>query len=119
MSLWLGEQFATDLAHCFKHLNVRTVSANKLLGLSGQQQLGDVAEFHYSNKESNFHEKESLGLTFMSRFQHTPIHQNPSEIIRAICAIFCGGQYLLVMLYRFSCGQSPDCGNWAKIAFMY
>ncbi|CAK9023116.1 unnamed protein product [Durusdinium trenchii] len=37
VSLWLGEQFATDLAHCFKHLNVRTVSANKLLGLSGQQ----------------------------------------------------------------------------------
>ena len=39
VSLWLGEQFAADLALCFKHLNVKTVSANKLLGLDGQQLL--------------------------------------------------------------------------------
>lgn len=31
--MWLGEQMAADLALCFKHLVVKTVSSNKLLGL--------------------------------------------------------------------------------------
>ena len=36
MSLWLGEQFAADLAMMFKGLNVKTISSNKILGLMGQ-----------------------------------------------------------------------------------
>ncbi|XRB03994.1 glutamine amidotransferase type 2 domain-containing protein [Pycnococcus provasolii] len=36
VSLWMGEQFASDLTTCFKGLNVKTMSANKLLGLFGQ-----------------------------------------------------------------------------------
>ena len=36
VSLWLGEQFAADLSTCLTLLNVKCVSANKLLGLLGQ-----------------------------------------------------------------------------------
>eukprot|EP00435_Cladocopium_sp_Y103_P032393 s5_g8.t1 len=35
VSLWLGEQMAADLNLCFKHLVVKTISSNKLLGLDG------------------------------------------------------------------------------------
>lgn len=35
MSLWLGEQMAADFNLCFKHLVVKTISSNKLLGLDG------------------------------------------------------------------------------------
>jgi hypothetical protein len=36
VSLWLAEQFASDLANAFPRLDVRSVSANKILGLFGQ-----------------------------------------------------------------------------------
>ena len=36
VSLWLGEQFASDLHLLFPKLNIQTVSSNKLLGLQGQ-----------------------------------------------------------------------------------
>ena len=36
VSLWLAEQFAADLANAFPRLDVRSVSANKILGLFGQ-----------------------------------------------------------------------------------
>jgi len=36
VSLWLGEQFAADLSQVFPNLNIKTISANKLLGLFGQ-----------------------------------------------------------------------------------
>lgn len=35
VSLWLGEQMAADFNLCFKHLVVKTISSNKLLGLDG------------------------------------------------------------------------------------
>ena len=36
VSLWLAEQFAADLANAFPRLDVRSVSANNILGLFGQ-----------------------------------------------------------------------------------
>ena len=36
VSLWLGEQFAADLANVFKKLSVKCISSNKILGLLGQ-----------------------------------------------------------------------------------
>ena len=36
VSLWVGEQFASDLHLCFPSLKIVTVSANKLLGQLGQ-----------------------------------------------------------------------------------
>ena len=35
VSLWLAQQFAADMQSVFPHLNVRCVSTNKLLGISG------------------------------------------------------------------------------------
>ena len=35
-SLWLGEQFASDLQSAFPKLNIKAVSSNKILGLFGQ-----------------------------------------------------------------------------------
>ena len=37
VSLWLGEQFASDLHLAFPSLSIESVSANKLLGLLGQR----------------------------------------------------------------------------------
>ncbi|CAE7706632.1 unnamed protein product [Symbiodinium pilosum] len=37
VSLWAGEQFAADLRTCFQKLVVKTASANKILGMFGQQ----------------------------------------------------------------------------------
>lgn len=37
VSLWMSEQFATDLQKCFPKLFVKAVSSNKLLGLFGQE----------------------------------------------------------------------------------
>lgn len=37
VSLWLAEQFATDLQKAFPKLFIRTVSSNKILGLYGQE----------------------------------------------------------------------------------
>ena len=37
VSLWLGEQFASDLHLAFPSLAIEAVSANKLLGLLGQR----------------------------------------------------------------------------------
>lgn len=36
VSLWVGEQFAADVAQVFPSLAVKVISANKLLGLLGQ-----------------------------------------------------------------------------------
>lgn len=36
VSLWLAEQFASDLHMLFPKLNIKTMSSNKLLGLQGQ-----------------------------------------------------------------------------------
>ncbi|CAJ1406744.1 unnamed protein product [Effrenium voratum] len=35
VSLWLGEQLVADLGLCFKHLVVKSISANKILGMNG------------------------------------------------------------------------------------
>jgi hypothetical protein len=32
-SLWLGEQFCSDVKNMFPHISIATVSANKLLGI--------------------------------------------------------------------------------------
>jgi hypothetical protein len=37
VSLWMAEQFATDLQKCFPKLFVKAISSNKLLGLFGQE----------------------------------------------------------------------------------
>jgi len=36
VSLWVGEQFVADLSMCLPGLNIKSISANKLLGLLGQ-----------------------------------------------------------------------------------
>ena len=36
VSLWLGEQFASDLQSAFPKMNIKAVSSNKVLGLFGQ-----------------------------------------------------------------------------------
>ena len=36
VSLWLGEQFASDLQSAFPKMNIKAVSSNKILGLFGQ-----------------------------------------------------------------------------------
>ncbi|EKX55458.1 hypothetical protein GUITHDRAFT_99235 [Guillardia theta CCMP2712] len=37
VSLWVAEQFASDLAQVFPRISVRVISSNKLLGLFGQE----------------------------------------------------------------------------------
>eukprot|EP00613_Pedinella_sp_CCMP2098_P067037 CAMPEP_0171988882 /NCGR_PEP_ID=MMETSP0993-20121228/276127_1 /TAXON_ID=483369 /ORGANISM="non described non described, Strain CCMP2098" /LENGTH=1339 /DNA_ID=CAMNT_0012641859 /DNA_START=956 /DNA_END=4976 /DNA_ORIENTATION=- len=47
-SLWVGEQFAADLAEVMPRLVVKTVSANKVLGLFGQSQSLPATGFELS-----------------------------------------------------------------------
>ena len=50
VSLWLAEQFVSDLQKCFPKLYVKAVSSNKLLGLFGQELSMPTIGFPYSQK---------------------------------------------------------------------
>ena len=50
VSLWVGEQFASDLQKCFPKLGIKAVSANKLLGLFGQELPMPAVGFPYTKK---------------------------------------------------------------------
>ena len=50
VSLWLAEQFVSDLQKCFPKLYVKAVSSNKLLGLFGQELSMPSIGFPYSQK---------------------------------------------------------------------
>ena len=56
VSLWLGEQFATDLQKSFPGLNIISMSANKLLGLFGQETISvPTIGFDTSEKTLDLH----------------------------------------------------------------
>jgi len=52
VSLWLAEQFATDLQKALPKLNITSVSSNKLLGLYGQEMPIPAIGYPMSNKTS-------------------------------------------------------------------
>ena len=50
VSLWVAEQFVSDLAKCFPKLGVKAVSSNKLLGLFGQELSMPSIGFPFTHK---------------------------------------------------------------------
>ena len=50
VSLWVAEQFVSDLQKCFPKLFIKAVSSNKLLGLFGQELSMPCTGFPFSNK---------------------------------------------------------------------
>ena len=50
VSLWVAEQFVSDLQKSFPKLFIRAVSSNKLLGLFGQELVMPCIGFPYSQK---------------------------------------------------------------------
>ena len=50
VSLWVAEQFVSDLQKCFPKLYVKAVSSNKLLGLFGQDLSMPAIGFPYTQK---------------------------------------------------------------------
>jgi hypothetical protein len=56
VSLWLAEQFASDLQKCFPKLSIEAISSNKLLGLFGQELSVPATGFPYSPKTTNLHD---------------------------------------------------------------
>ena len=56
VSLWLAEQFASDLKKCFPKLAVQAMSSNKILGLSGQEISIPTLGFPYSPQINNFND---------------------------------------------------------------
>ena len=50
VSLWLGEQFASDLQKSFPNLNIKAISSNKLLGVFGQELAVPSVGFPLSTK---------------------------------------------------------------------
>ena len=50
VSLWVAEQFVSDLQKCFPRLFVRAVSSNKMLGLFGQELAMPCTGFPYSQR---------------------------------------------------------------------
>ena len=55
VSLWLAEQFASDLQKSFPALNIQAVSSNKLLGLYGQEIAIPTLGFPYRHKAHHMH----------------------------------------------------------------
>lgn len=56
VSLWLSEQFASDLQKAFPRLRVKAVSSNKLLGLFGQEVAVPSLGFPYSSDVHAIHD---------------------------------------------------------------
>jgi hypothetical protein len=56
VSLWIAEQFASDLQKAFPLLRVKAVSSNKILGLFGQEILVPALGFPISGDEFNLHD---------------------------------------------------------------
>jgi hypothetical protein len=56
VSLWVAEQFASDLKNAFPGLNVQAVSSNKLLGSFGQEISIPATGFPYSRKTYSLHD---------------------------------------------------------------
>eukprot|EP00980_Cylindrotheca_fusiformis_P028298 scaffold22589_cov138-Cylindrotheca_fusiformis.AAC.61 len=56
VSLWLAEQFASDLQKCFPKLTINAISSNKLLGLFGQELAVPAMGFSYSPKTMNLND---------------------------------------------------------------
>ena len=56
VSLWLAEQFASDLQKSFPKLVVKAVSSNKLLGLFGQEIAVPTLGFPYAPATCNLHD---------------------------------------------------------------
>ncbi|KAI2497270.1 hypothetical protein MHU86_17234 [Fragilaria crotonensis] len=56
VSLWLAEQFASDLQKSFPKLVVKAVSSNKLLGLYGQDIAVPTLGFPYAPETYNLHD---------------------------------------------------------------
>lgn len=50
VSLWVAEQFVSDLQKCFPKLNVKAVSSNKILGLFGQELVMPSIGFPFTQK---------------------------------------------------------------------
>ena len=50
VSLWLAEQFCTDLLKCFPTLGIKAVSSNKLLGMFGQELSMPSIGFPYTKR---------------------------------------------------------------------
>lgn len=63
VSLWLGEQFASDLAKVYPKLKVVTLSANKLLGQLGQELPIPQLGFPFSATSHDFRGSVVLVLT--------------------------------------------------------
>jgi hypothetical protein len=62
-SLWLGEQFASDLALVYPRLKIVTLSANKLLGQLGQRMPIPQIGFSFSSESHSFRNSIILVLT--------------------------------------------------------
>jgi hypothetical protein len=56
VSLWLAEQFASDLQKSFPALRIKAVSSNKLLGLYGQEIAVPCLGFACGQKTCNLHD---------------------------------------------------------------
>jgi hypothetical protein len=56
VSLWLAEQFASDLQKSFPKLRIEAISSNKLLGLFGQEIAVPSVGFPYAQDTCNFHD---------------------------------------------------------------
>merc|ERR1719473_1730163 len=54
VSLWAGEQFASDLHLVFPQLRIVTMSANKLLGLLGQSFPVPQEGFQFNDRTHSF-----------------------------------------------------------------
>ncbi len=90
VSLWIAEQFVSDLQKCFPKLYIKAVSSNKLLGLFGQELSMPSIGFPYSQKGMELHDPIVLivshsGGTF-APLACSNLLQSFSSSIFAVCS---------------------------------
>jgi hypothetical protein len=60
VSLWLAEQFASDLLKAFPHICIKCISSNKLLGLFGQDESIGVPSIGFPHATNNLHLEDAI-----------------------------------------------------------
>ena len=80
VSLWIAEQFATDLQKAFPKVRTSCCSSNKLLGLSGQDVAVPSFGFPHSTKTHDFHNTIVIIVSTRYVFFLCPCHQSLTHV---------------------------------------
>ena len=100
VSLWISEQFVSDLQKCFPRLFVKAVSSNKLLGMFGQELAMPCVGFPYSKQSMDIKDQPIVIIVSHSGGTFGPLVSSAVHAL-SICACMVRLTCLTVFLWRF------------------